>query len=270
MTRRTPSRLSRLFAVATIGGAFVLTGCGTDNPSSPSLDSIVPGHLDPSALAPSDVTAAPAEENPEPVEPTPTEPEPRESEPVPAEPEASAEAVDPAHTGGMACLTGTWQVDNASFEEMMLGFVTTTPEVPAHLVGDGSFTVTGASFVRFDGADMYSSWQEAFGFSWGGGAVTHVQDSIELGTYGADDKYVWISDVQVLHLEAVMNVEGIGSVELDRNSDTASVNLFGVSSELPAPNLEGADGAAGYECEGDTLVLYPGGASPVELFRFTE
>lgn len=158
-----------------------------------------------------------------------------------------------------ACLTGSWQLRNETFEAALVELVQNDPSIPADMRAGMDITLSGGSFIRFDGGDLYTAWQDEFtmAFEADGQQVQHVQSSDDAATYGVEGEYVWVRDFTQLHLEAEMRIAGIGSVALEGGSDAmASVNVFGYSAAVPGIDRELVDGVARYECAADALTLY--------------
>lgn len=185
--------------------------------------------------------------------------------------EASEPAEEPAEPSGTDCLTGSWELQNESLEAAMTAMLQNSPEVPADMKADMRIELTGGSFIRFSGTDVFTAWQDAFTMTMSarGGRVQYVNESDDAGSYAASDDSVWIYDMVMLFTSTEMLIDGVGSVELDSsNPGMASIDFFGYTDTVPGADLDLVDGVANYTCIGDELVLESDGGVTAAFSRF--
>lgn len=183
---------------------------------------------------------------------------------------ADGEASDADKSSSKSCLVGSWKLNNKTFEEAMLKMIKDAPDMPADMKSDMSITISGDSFIRFGDGDDYGGWQDELTMTMKtrGSTISHVQDSSTSGNYGASDDFVWVSDVQILDVQATMSIDGLATVTLDSSSPgMASVDIFGWSGDVPGYDSDLSDGVAGYECSGDTLTMIADGNLRTKLTR---
>lgn len=176
----------------------------------------------------------------------------------PAEAPPASEAPAETAASGADCLHGTWKLRNDSFENSMTELVLNSPDAPPQAKGM-SISISGDSYMRFDGVELYTAWQEAFTMTMtlNGANTQHVQDSKIAANYDASDEHVWINTVQVIEQSATMTLDGIGTVAQDSSSPgMASIDVFGYTGTIPNVDPEFVDGAAAYTCGPDELTLH--------------
>lgn len=237
------AKLRSWAASVAISALLLLTGCATEIPITGGQDGIGqsndgPGETTGQNVADDDSGRDPQERN---------------------EAETSAaddSAADFAGTGS-ECLIGTWQMRTETFEASL-----------AQLMGTGTISLSGDSYIRFDVEGNYRSWLDEFTMeiSADGRTVRHIQNSGEAAQYDADAEYVWVSGFVEVFFEAVMDVGGFATVELDA-SDTARVSVFDYRGDVPGVNREMIDGAARYQCDGSNLELYADGGLAAAFIR---
>lgn len=187
---------------------------------------------------------------------------------------AAADRLDPAPedadaAGGAACLLGTWELRNDTFEASMLALLQGAADVPAEVREAASITLSGGTFIRFAAGGEYTAWQEDFTmtFDLHGQQMNHVQSSRDSATYGADDDVLWVSGFVQHEWNAEMRVEGLATVSLDGGTPMASIDFFGHTAEVPATERELVDRAARYVCAGDSLELHADGGMSAGFTR---
>lgn len=174
----------------------------------------------------------------------------------PASVEESADAA-PALTREQ-CVVGTWQVDNAAFEEYLNSLMIGVPT-------GARMEVSGASFWRFDDAGTFYSWREDFTFTTTaeGQTVTHVSNSAETGDYGLvldfgaapSTDFLWVAETMSVMHDEVITVGGIATL-MDDGSGSSTITLFdGYTGEVPVVEGEPIEGSLPFTCDSDTLVF---------------
>lgn len=182
----------------------------------------------------------------------PTDPDATPTDPAPTEEPAQAEVITTDK-----CVIGTWQVDNAAFQTYMNSLA---PSAGGHM------TVSGASFMRFDGEGTFSMWREDFTFAMTaeGQSIKFVSNSGETGDYGlvldwgappATD-FLWVAETMVVITDEVTTVDGIATF-FDQGGGSATVELFdGYRGEVPeVEGREAVEGSLPITCDGDTLTF---------------
>lgn len=183
---------------------------------------------------------------------------PEESLVTSAEDVVAEEDVD--QLSGPDCLTGTWKMRNETFEAALAEMLRNDPALPPQMRGNFSLELSGASYIRFDGAGLYTAWLDDFTMtmSMSEGRVQHVQNSGDAASYEANDEYAWVTDFIGVYFNAEMVIDGIGSVSLNGPGE-AKVNVFGFTADVPGVDRELIDGAARYECTPESLELHADG-----------
>lgn len=230
-----------LACVAALGLVATTVGCADTADSTPSPTAIAGGS-----------TGTP--------QPTATA---EQAKPSPSPTETAAEQAAPA------CLIGTWRLRNESFQAALSEIMLGAADMPADIRASASITLSGSSFIRFDGTDVYGAWQDDFTIhmAFDGHQATHTISSSDVATYEADDNYLWVTDFQQLHWEAEMNIDGMVSVSAESENPVASINFFDYSGHGPAFDREMVDGAAKYDCSAETLVLHADGGMTADFSR---
>lgn len=174
--------------------------------------------------------------------------------------EVSEEVVEtselPTQLTGEACLSGTWQMQLDTFAGSLEQLMRASGEIPADMAAGLSVELDGHSFVRFDGVETYTAWVDDYTMTVtvAGQSMVHHQNSGESATYGVVDDITWIAAPVNIFFEATMTPVGGVSVELGEE-ESARVNAFGVSVDVPGVDRELIDGTARFACEGDSLTL---------------
>ncbi len=157
-----------------------------------------------------------------------------------------------------ACLTGSWKLQNETFEAVLAGLIAEAQDVPQEVRSGMTLALSGDSFIRFDGTDVYTAWQDDFTMSiaLAGQQMRHVITSDDAATYVADDEYIAVTDFLQLHWEAEMVIDGVATVVSEQGNPAASIHFFGMSVSADRFERELLDGAARYECTAQQLTLH--------------
>lgn len=156
------------------------------------------------------------------------------------------------------CVVGSWKQDNEDFQAMLDA-----------LSGGFSMTVSGDSYLRFDGEGTFYSWRDDFRLTTGSGAgaVEHVSNSAEMGEYGVvvgftglsgthPTDFLWVAETMTVMTDEVLTVGGIGQV-IDTGGATQGVEIFGAY-DGDVPRVEGREameGSVPVTCSGDLMTL---------------
>jgi len=171
------------------------------------------------------------------------------------------------------CLGGTWLVDNDSFRETIMSFV--SAGIPAGM----GFTMelVGPYYVRFDGSGAGNAWRQDWQIVSSGSAggttmeIIHTISSIESFEYGADGEHfsVWSSIVD--DYRSRMEMPGL-PVGASLEPGQAVVNVFGVEGTVGVPIDGGQSTAGSYTCDRHTLAfaLEEAPSNPIRLTRTTD
>lgn len=181
---------------------------------------------------------------------------------------ADAAVVDSDSTAA-SCLIGSWQLRNETFEGAMTELLRSSPNAPAEIRSAADITLSGGSFIHFTADGAYSAWQDDFTMTFvlDGQQIDHVQSSHDSARYTADAEMIWVTGFTQHEWHAEMRMGALGTVTLQPDVSMARVEFFDFQAETPAAGRELVDGAAQYECAGDSLTLHADGGMSAGFAR---